>query len=141
MVVFPLSGGPVNYYSTFTYPAGKQIEKDYNNANVLLYSYENTLSADGKNIIEIKSFNAASVLTFTHVYSNFDAKKNNELLLPYGYYAFHSNENNYQNFTNTNHITSAVTSSTLTYEYNSDGYVTKRTSSTGSITLFEYIKK
>jgi YD repeat-containing protein len=136
-----LSGGPVTDYSIYTYPAGKQIEKNYNNANVLSSSYEHTFSVDGKNVIETKTYNAAAVLRSTWVYSNYDTKKNNDLLLPYGYYPNPVSENNFQNFTNTNHITSGVTSSSRTYEYNSDGYVTKRTSSTGSITLFEYIQK
>jgi hypothetical protein len=141
VIVFPLSGGPLTTYSTYTYMAGKQMEKVYSNANVLLYSYEHTFSNDGKNILETKTYNPAPVLRSTWVYSNHDTKKNNELLLPYGYYPYPSSENNYQNFTNTNHITSGVTSSSRTYDYNSDNYVTKTTSSTGSVILFEYIKK
>jgi hypothetical protein len=141
IIVFPLSGGPATAYYIYTYPAGKVIEKDYNSASVLFYTYEHTFSADGKNVIETRTYDAASVLRSTWVYSNYDAKKNSDLLVPNNYYTHPVSENNFQSFTNTNHSTSAVTSSTRTYEYNSDDYVTKNTSSTGSVILYEYIKK
>jgi YD repeat-containing protein len=138
---FQLNGGAFIEYSTFEYPAGKQIRKDYTNANALISSAESTFSADGTNLIETKNFSSAAVLRTTQAYSNFDTKKSKDLLFPYGYSPFEPNENNFQILTSTNNITGAVTTTTYTYEYNSDGYVTKRTSSTGNIVLYEYIKK
>jgi YD repeat-containing protein len=138
---FQLNGGALNDYSTYEYPAGKQIRKDYTNAHVLTGSTESTFSADGKNLIETKNISAASVLRNTQAYSNFDTKKGKDLLFHYGYSAFEPSENNFQTVTSTNNITGVVTPTTYTYEYNSDGYITKRTSSTGNIVLYEYIKR
>jgi YD repeat-containing protein len=138
---FQLNGGALDAYSAFEYPAGKQIRKDYTNANVLTSSAESTFSADGKNLIETKNFSSASVLRNTQAYSNFDTKKSKDLLFPFGYSPFEPSENNFQTVTSTNNITSVITTTTYTYEYNSDGYITKRTSSTGSISLYEYIKR
>jgi YD repeat-containing protein len=137
---FQLNGGALDGYSTYEYPAGKQIRKDYTNANVLTGSTENTFSTDGKNLIETKNFSSAAVLRNTQAYSNFDTKKSKDLLFPYGYNFSEPSENNFQTLTSTNNITSVVTTTTYTYEYNSDGYVTKRTSSTGNIALYEYTK-
>ena len=141
LLSFQLNGGALNAYSTYEYPSGKQIRKDYTNANVLAGSTESTFSADGNNLIENKNFSSAAVLRTTQAYSNFDTKKGKDLLFPYGYSSFEPSENNFQTFTSTNNITSVVTTTTYTYEYNSDGYITKRTSSTGNIVLYEYIKK
>jgi YD repeat-containing protein len=141
---FQLNGGALDDYYTFEYPAGKQIRKYYTNANVLSGIAENTFSADGKNRIETKNFNNPSnlsVLSNTQAYSNFDTKKTRDLLFPYGYSLVEASENNFQTLTSTNNITNVVTTTTYTYEYNSDGYFTKRTSSTGAVSLYEYIKK
>jgi YD repeat-containing protein len=141
VLFFNINGGALDSYITFDYPTNKVVRKFYSNSNSLINSSESTFSGDGKNIIETKQFNASSSLISTQVYSNYDTKKSTSSLFPYGYFYIEIGENNYQNFSNTNNITSVVTSTSLTYEYNSDGYVTKRTSSTGSTTLYEYIKK
>jgi YD repeat-containing protein len=141
ILIFEVNGGPLTRYSTFEYPASKQIQKDFTNSNFLFGRYEYTYSVDGKNVIELKYYNGTRALRYRIVYSNFDTKKSNDFLVPYGYSVIPASDNNFQNLTNTNHGSGIVTSSGLTYEYNSDGYVTKSTSSTGSIILFEYIKK
>jgi hypothetical protein len=141
VLYFAVSGGPLNSYIAFEYPANKLIRKVYSNSNTLLNFSESTYSSDGKNVIETKQYNGSSTNTSTQAYSNYDTKKSNDLLFPYGYIVFATSENNFQNFSNTNHITSVVTSFSATYEYNSDGYVTKRTASSGSTILYEYIKR
>lgn len=55
--------------------------------------------------------------------------------------SFYSNKNNYLSVKITDLETGNISEGTYTYEYNEDGYPTKRTTDTGVITDYEYIKK
>jgi hypothetical protein len=100
----------------------------------------NTFSADGKRIIKFQNLNASNVVTFTQDYSNFDDKKNDSELYPLGLSLTPVNENNPATITATSN-TGVVTVFNYTFEYNEDGYRTKRISSAGSVNTFEYTKR
>jgi YD repeat-containing protein len=99
-----------------------------------------TLSADGKRINQLQSYNSSNVITSTQVYSGYDDKKNEEELYPLGFRIVPAYENNSASVAVTN-AAGTVTNISYTYEYNADGYRTKRTNSLGSINTYEYTKK
>lgn len=94
---------------------------------------------DAKGNIERQlTYNPAGSLLVTTVNSDFDDKHAPALSVPKT--GFVRNVNNYGTVTVTP-AGSSASIGTYTYEYNSDGYPTKRTTNTGSITTYEYIKK
>jgi hypothetical protein len=133
--------GPLLYYYGFTYSGSVVTVKQYNAAGTATSTTEHTYSADGKNVVQSKSYNSSGTLTSTSVYSNFDTKKSVDALFPSGYTTTPANENNWQNLSRTNNSTGAVTSFTVTYQYNSEGYPTYRTADNGSTIEYQYIKK
>lgn len=141
VVAFVSSTGDYLGYNSFEYAAGKMIVKRYNLANNLTGSTEYTFTADGNNIAESKSYSSTGALRSTTVYSNYDDKINPDNLIPIGYYEIPVSKNNYRSVSITNAVTGAVISFTATFEYNNDGYPTKRTTSTGSTNTYEYIKQ
>ncbi|WP_108424443.1 hypothetical protein [Flagellimonas amoyensis] len=90
------------------------------------------------NITSQLSYDASGLLIVTSVSSNFDDKKTASASLPDE--SFARNKNNY----GTVAVTPTGGSSNISnfmYEYNDDGYPTKRTSNVGSIVTYEYIKR
>ena len=91
------------------------------------------------NIIKQQTYSPAGMMTTTSEYRSFDDKNSPSLSTPRT--SFARNVNNYLDVTITSHDTGGVSTGTYTYEYNPEGYPTKRTTNTGSITTYEYIKK
>jgi hypothetical protein len=111
-----------------------------NGAGVLQFNDVYTLSTDGKNKIKWERTNASGVLQLRDVYSGFDDKKSPQSVFVPGWSIVPSNANNFT----TDSLTNASGSTygyTYTYEYNSDGYTTKRTSASGAVSTYEYTKK
>ncbi|MCK7588954.1 hypothetical protein M0G43_00050 [Subsaxibacter sp. CAU 1640] len=95
------------------------------------------LDANG-NVESQLSYSASGLLIVTTENSNYDDKKIASASLPDE--DFVRPINNYGTVTVTA-TGSAPSVSTFTYEYNDDGYPTKRTSNTGSMVTYEYIKR
>lgn len=137
---YDASGNNIGYVN-YQYATGKVTVKRYSASNTLQQSEEYTLSADGNNVTSYKVFNGAGTLLSTTDYSNYDTKKGTDALYPYGYYDYPTSQNNYQALSRTTASTGAVTSYTVIYTYNDDGYPLKRTNSTGSTIDYAYLKK
>lgn len=116
---------------------GKITVYDSPNVGVPYLNTVYTLDAKG-NIIEQQSYSTDGALTATTENSDFDNKYAPSQSLPQTGYA--RNVNNYTKVTVT---TPGGTPSinTYMYEYNDDGYPTKRTQNSGSIVTYEYSKK
>lgn len=100
-------------------------------------STEYYLDVNG-NIESQLSYGASGLLIVTTENSGYDDKKTASASLPDE--DFVRNVNNYGTVTVT--PTGGTPSvSTFTYEYNDDGYPTKRTSNAGSVVTYEYIKR
>ena len=129
-------------YLTYEYNVNIVTEKQFNNRNLLSFYTVYRYDAPHENVLQIDDYNSSGVLQLKTVYSNFDSKKSNAALYPIGYGAgVARNKNNYQTFTRTSYPSGSTTGQTFSYEYNSDGYVTKRTSSTGAVVEYEYTKQ
>ena len=101
-----------------------------------------TISTDGKNLIKSESFLRTGELTGTTVYANFDDKKNPASLFPVGYgFFFGVQTNNSATITFTDHFRNTTTPYNYTYEYNTDGYMTKSIAASGAFDSYEYFKK
>ncbi|SFH33883.1 hypothetical protein [Pedobacter insulae] len=95
------------------------------------------LDAKG-NIAKQQSYDQTGAVIVTTENSDFDNKPAPSLSIPKT--GFARNVNNYGTVTVTPPAGNPSTS-TYTYEYNNDGYPVKRTTNTGSIITYEYIKK
>lgn len=140
LVYFDFPSGVSAGYTAMEYTGLKVIVKRYSLANAFLGSTEYTLTSDGNNIAEQKNYNAANVLQATTTFSNYDNKNTYESLLPAGYFTVPVSKNNFQTLSRTNNVTGAVTTFTATFEYNADGYPTKRTFGSG-VSTYEYTKQ
>lgn len=102
-----------------------------------------TIDANG-NAIQFRGFNAITGVAVTvNEYTSFDDKKNAYANIPRGWYEF-SSKNNYLALKQTNLTTGAVLNRTFTYEYDADGFPTKRTTLGGTTTpvvTYTYEKK
>ena len=95
------------------------------------------LDANG-NISSQLSYDASGLLIVTTEYSDYDDNKRASASLP--------DENFVRSINNFGTVTVTATGGTpsvgtFAYEYNDDGYPTKRTSNTGSVVSYEYIKR
>lgn len=134
--------GMVMGYTNIEYLANNNIKyTTYNASNAITQSSLYILSADGKNVIEMRHYSATGELSATYLYTNFDTKKTQSILYPKGYSTSPNSENNFQTQSYTLSNNAIPISSTYTFEYNADGYRTKRTTSTGAIETTEYFKK
>jgi hypothetical protein len=127
-------------YSTAIYATGSVRVNYYATAAVLSSYYLYIPTADGKNVEEIKSYSGNNVLSYSNKNSNFDTQKSFQSLYPVGYLIGAVSTNNSRT------IVLSEPPNTFTYnytfEYNADGYVTKRiNATTGSVVSFEYIKR
>ena len=96
------------------------------------------------NITSIDYYNAAGVLQQRRNFSLFDDQKSNKWLVPAVEGRYLYSENNYRAYNMYDPFTGITQNFTCVYEYNTDGYVTRRTSTntaTGStaIQTFEYV--
>jgi hypothetical protein len=132
--------GPLLYYIGFTYSGTLVTQKQYSTTGAVTSTTEYTYSADGKNVVQSKSYNSAGTLTSTTVYTNFDGKKTAEGLIPAGYSTIPANTNNWQTLSRTSSA-GVVTGFSATYEYNADGYPTRRIADNGANIEYQYIKK
>jgi hypothetical protein len=136
---YNISTQALQSYSTAIYSTGS-VRVNRFTAAVLSSYVLYTLSADGKNLDELKSYSANNVLSFSEKYANFDMQKSFQSLYPIGFGLGAASTNNSRT------ILSTIPPNTYTYnynyEYNADGYVTKRiNTATGSMVTFEYIKR
>lgn len=132
--------GHVGYYS-FEYTGNTIIRRKYNGDGTINHRIEFVMDAVAANVLEARTYNAAGTLTLTTVYGNFDTQKTPSQLYPVGLYITPASTNNFRTVTQTTASTGAVTTTTFTYDYNADGYPTKRTSSTGATVDYEYFKQ
>lgn len=118
-----------------------QVTATFKNGSGVIQFYDvYTLSSDGKNVTKRDRFNSSSVLSFSDVFSGFDNKKSAQSAFVPGFSVSISSANNFTTQVQT--LSSGlVTTYTYTYEYNNDGYATKRISASGAISGYEYIKK
>lgn len=122
----------------FTYPAANVVEvKFWDNGSLFHGTDAYTFNSAGQ-ITEIRHFNASDVLTTTTTHLTFDDKKNMLSFYPEGYLTVPASNNNVVDFTVTNHLTSEVVSASYAYEYNSEGWVTKRMRTGFATQLLEY---
>jgi len=128
-------------YTQFFYSTGTMSTKVYSAAGALISTDESSFSADGANVVTYKTFNATGTLLTTTDYSNFDSKKTTDALLPYGYYDYPANKNNWQALSRKVNSTGAVSGYTVSYGYNDDGYPLKRTAGNGANIVYAYLKK
>jgi hypothetical protein len=128
-------------YTTYEYLSNEIKTTTYNASNILTSSTLYTKSADGKNIVEIKKYNGTGALQSRSTYSNFDIKKSYALLYPLGYGLGIVNTNNYLTVIFYNASIGVTNTTNYTYEYNTDGYPTKRIMVGSNTDTFEYIKK
>lgn len=122
----------------FTYPLANVVEvKFWDNGSLFRGTNTYTFNSAGQ-ITEIRQYNASDVLTTTTTHLTFDDKKNMLSFYPEGYLTLPASNNNVVDFTVTNHLTSDVTSASYAYEYNAEGWVTKRTRTGFAAEVLEY---
>jgi hypothetical protein len=137
---YNISTQALQSYSTAIYSTGSVRVNRFTPAAVLTSYILYTLTADGKNLDETKSYSANNVLSYSEKNSNFDTQKSFESLYPIGYGFGTAITNNSR--TIILNVPPNTFNYNYTFEYNSDGYVTKRiNTTTGSIITFEYIKR
>lgn len=140
--LFNMATGATINYTIIEYLANNQVRNtQYNQDNLVNQSTLYIRSSDGKNVIEMRGYTSVGVLSYTYLYSNFDTKKTATNLYPKGYSTSSNSENNFQSQSLTLGTAGVATNQTFTYEYNADNYRTKRTSSSGTVDTYEYIKK
>jgi hypothetical protein len=114
----------------------------YTTGNVLQNGkLEYTFSADGKNIIEQRSYTPATTITlqFTAEYND---KFSAQSLLPVGYDTYPSSINTITTSTFKYFPSGTINNYTYLNDYNADGYITKLTlSGSTNAQYFEYVKK
>lgn len=107
---------------------------------------EITLAEGANNTSAIKLYKITSgvpTLLSTENYSDYDDKNSPDGFYPKEYKLLVSgiltSVNNYKNLKATDNLTEEVFTYYYTYEYNAEGYVTKRTSASGETITYEYI--
>jgi len=125
---------------TFTYNPKTVLVERKDATGTLLGTDLITFTTDGKNYVKYESFGPSGTLSVTQAFSGYDDKKNFTVLFPVGMNIPALPANNYSTQIVTNNSTGATATVNLSYEYNADGYITKRINGT-SVETFEYIKK
>jgi hypothetical protein len=137
---YNLQTGALQYYLVAIYTASSIRVNSFNAAGVLTSYYLYTLTADGKNYTKLESFTGSNVLSFSDTYSDYDTQKTFESLYPIGFSIYPSRVNNVLKDISIQGNTTTIFN--FTYEYNADGYVTKKTNTaTGKAVVYEYIKR
>lgn len=135
---FANTGASAGYY-LIEYSGNTSTRKYYASNGTLNSIYEQTASADGKNLVQSKDYSSTGALRVTNQYLNYDDKNNPRSLLPKGYNIGVNSINNYQAASSTNASTGVTSNFTYTFEYNAEGYATKQTSASGGVATYEYI--
>jgi YD repeat-containing protein len=128
-------------YSTFSYTNDSKITEtlhttdgEYNDIiTLLVYNYSSSFNLiDLSTYTNVSSTNPNGQLSSTSLYSNYDTKKTPysslNVLLDFSY----ASKNNVGKYDISN------SSITYTYEYNADGYPTKKIASNNNVTTFTY---
>lgn len=138
---YVVSGSNSTLYRTTTpnyATSGKISVMTFNEGDLMPYlEYEYFLDTKGNMTKRIQYSGLGSTLS-TDEYVGFDDK--NAALLSIPKTNVTSNVNNFLTLKQTN-SSGTVTNTTYTHEYNAEGYPTKRTSSSGAVVTYEYIKK
>ena len=122
----------------FTYPGANTVDvKFWDNGSIFRSTDSYTFNGAGQ-VTQIKRYNSADVLLTTTTNSTFDDKRNIFSYYPEGFLTVPSSNNNVIDFQVLTHATSTVTNGTYSYEYNPDGWVTKRTRAGASDDILEY---
>lgn len=110
---------------TYEY-AGNTITKRYLSP-VGVATQTDVYTLNGNNIVQIKYYNGAGANTSTHEFSNFDTKPNAYKMRNADAQEPTQSINNYRTSTSTIISTGVETNAKYAFEYNADGYPTKRT--------------
>ena len=122
----------------FTYPAANTVDvKFWDNGSLFRGTDSFTFNGAGQ-VAQIKHYNSADVLITTTTHITFDDKRNIFSYYPEGFLTIPSSANNVLTFQTVTHATSTVTNGTYSYEYNPDGWVTKRTRPGASDDILDY---
>ncbi len=122
---------------TYTYVAGVVIANYVNASSGNGFRDEYKYDANG-NVIEDKQYtttpaNPAGTFSSTTTYGNYDTQNNPNSSYPSAFMFPFSAKNNFRSFSY-----STGGSATYTYEYNADGYPTKRTTAGADLVTYEY---
>jgi hypothetical protein len=126
-------------YQTLEYSKNQIKLSEYNNLGKLTNYFIYTQSDNGKNYIAIKRYSPTNAVEVSLEYTEFDNKIQYRKLIPAGFTAFPVNTNNSLKFTQD--YLGKITNYSYNYEYNSNGFTTKSTSSDGQTYTIEYLKK
>jgi hypothetical protein len=134
--------GVIEAAGKFTYSGNGASLIQYTAGNLLQNGkLEYTFSADGKNIIEQRSYTPATTLTQQYT-PEYNDKFTAQSLLPLGYETYPSSINTITASTFKYFPSGVINNYTYLNEYNTDGYITKLTlSGSTNVQYFEYIKK
>ncbi|MCF0074101.1 hypothetical protein LZD49_26700 [Dyadobacter sp. CY261] len=122
----------------FSYPVDGVTEVEFwDNGSLFRGTDVYTLNSAGQ-IVEIKHYDSADVLITTTINLTFDDKKNTFSFYPEGFLTSPTSSNNTVSYRITNHITSEITDVSNEYEYNAEGWVTKRMTAGFATSTFEY---
>lgn len=120
----------------YTYTGNTVVVKRKNISNNTILNYREWTYDNAGNVILTKIYNfSTGILTQQQEFSDFDGRKDVNTLFPQGYADFISKENYRALKTtlyNANGTVNSVSNFTFTYEYDADGYPTKRTTAGGN---------
>ena len=136
---YSVSGAVETLYNTYTYTyaAGIVTENYVYSPTGNGFRQEYKYDVNGNNI-EVKSYNTtpanpAGTFSGTATYGNYDAQNNPNSSYPPAFIFPGSAKNNYRSLSYNSGGTA-----TYTYEYNADGYPTKRSAGSTDVSVYEY---
>ena len=122
----------------FAYPTANTVEVEFwDNGSLFRGTQVYTFNSAGQ-IVETKSFNSADELTRTRVNTSFDDKRNMFSYYPEGFSTSPAANNNALTYQVTDHTTGTTTDGSVSYEYNSQGWVTKQIIMGEVVEIFEF---
>jgi hypothetical protein len=134
------SGESIETEFLYSYPSGRIIYSIRNlSSGAVIPQQETWMNIDG-NISQVKYYNILGGLDETRNYTSYDNRRSAFEAVPVALAGINSKSNPLA-FTRVIAGTGATTNITYTYEYNDDGYPLKRTSNSGVIATYEYIKQ
>lgn len=122
----------------FTYPAANTIDVKFWDNGSLFRSTDTYIFNGAGQVTQVKHYDSADALLTTTTNITFDDKRNIFSFYPEGFLTAPVSINNVLTFQILTHATSTVTNGTYSYEYNPDGWVTKRTQTGSSDENLEY---
>lgn len=122
----------------FTYPAANTVDvKFWDNGSLFRSTDSFTFNSAGQ-VTQVKHYNSVDELLTTTTNITFDDKRDIFSYYPEGFLTVPVGNNNVLTFQILTHATSTVTNGTYAYEYNRDGWVTKRTRTGARDEILEY---